>query len=87
MTATFSVAEAIEAYRRSKFREMNLFAIFLIIFTVATLYARDIPESNTLITSMKETLLRKRFISADINATLQFMDINSEVRQGFVVTH
>lgn len=68
MTANFSVAQAVEKYRMEKLREMLIYCVFLIFFTVSVIHNRMVPERGMLLSSIKGAYMDNRFITTDGSA-------------------
>jgi hypothetical protein len=68
VTANFSVAQAVEKYRMEKLREMLIYCVFLIFFTVSVIHNRMVPERGMLLSSIKGAYMDNRFITTDGSA-------------------
>lgn len=73
MTANFSVAQAVEKYRNEKLREMLIYFVFLIFFTVSTIHKRMVPERGMLLSSIKHAYLENRFVTTEGSVPTPFI--------------
>jgi hypothetical protein len=73
----FSIHKAVDVFRRSKFREMRAYAIFLLLFTVSTYYHRDFGQGNILRSSFQTVLLKMKYLASESQEFITFQDIDT----------
>jgi hypothetical protein len=77
ITKGFSILKAVDVFRRSKFREMRAYAIFLLLFTVSTYYHRDFGQGNLLRSSFRTVLLNTKYLASESQQFISFQDIDT----------
>ena len=77
ITKGFSISKAVEIFRKSKFREIQAYALFLLLFTVSTYYNRNAEQGNYLQSSVQGVLFNTKFLAAGSGQFITFQDIDS----------
>ena len=77
ITKGFSIPKAVDVFRRSKFREMRAYAVFLLLFTVSTFYHRDFGQGNILRSSLQTLLFKTKYLATESQQFITFQDIDT----------
>ena len=69
-----SLAYAIDKFRRDKIREVFLYALFLVLFTVSALSQRDVTDAHYYTATVKDAILNENF--PDVTWYKNFHDVS-----------
>eukprot|EP00961_Rhodomonas_salina_P167960 2264272-Rhodomonas_salina.1 len=73
-----SLAYAIDKFRRDKIREVFLYLVFLLLFTVSALVERDVTDAHYYTQTVKDAILNENFPGVTWYKTFQDVSIDSD---------